>query len=173
MNYFQEKSDAASVKFVNECFFLRCQMKSASSRRPLKKKMTDIYFNQFKVDRATKARLEKFESWELLTQIEFGSEIFNFLLKTYGEIARKYSGIDSKVDRVDLTILGRKIQSYYEQKKNKVVFLPKPTGKLSVPWLTLMYRYKKWNLFCENDKEKIVYSSDDVVHMVFFLIHNE
>jgi hypothetical protein len=76
--------------------------------------------------------LRNSESWTFNQQVEFGDNLFKLLLQIYREIQAEHTGVISESDEKELTILGRKISSFYLKKENKIPTLLKTTGTFNI-----------------------------------------
>ncbi|MBU1168963.1 MAG: class I adenylate cyclase [Proteobacteria bacterium] len=173
MNYYQGKSDSDTITFIKECFYLRCGIKPYSKKNHFKKKLSDIFFSQFDIDKDVRGKLDRFSKWDLETQILFGKRLFKLLLQIYRDISKSHSGVASKIDREDLTVIGRKIQAFYEVKEHKVAILPKPMGILNVPGLIFQLNVGKWYVYPGNTSSGHIVSDMDILFAIAFIVQND
>ncbi len=173
MNYIIGKGDVELVEFVKKCYYLRCQIKPYSKKYIIKKKLANKFFNQFELDKETREKLSRFSKWDLESQIGFGKQIFTLLLKSYRQIVASQAGAVSKMGQRDLTVVGRKIQVYYEAKEAKVVILPKSTSKLNISGLTFNLKNNTWYVFSGNDKAGRIVKAEDIVFVIAFVVRNK
>lgn len=174
MNYCIGKGDNEITEFVKKCYYLRCQIKPYSKKFLIKKKLANQFFNQFEIDKEDREKLSRFSRWDLESQISFGRQIFRLLLKSYREIVDSRAGVTSQMGEKDRTVVGRKIQVYYESKKSKIVILPKSTTTLNVSGLTFRYDKNKWCVYTGSDNEKgRIIEDEDIVFAVAFVVRNK
>lgn len=173
MSYYQGKHDAETIGFIKECFYLRCGIRQFSKNLRLKKYYRNIFFSKFEISKDLKAYLDQFSKWDLSAQIQFGDRLFKLLLVIYREISRSHAGISSQMDREDLTVIGRKIQTFYEERPHKVAILPRPTEQLNITGLVLQLDKEKWQVFPGNTSKGILVADPDILYVVAFSVKNE
>lgn len=173
MNYYQGKSDPDTISFIKECFYLRCGIKPYSKKYNYKKKLSDIFFSQFEIDTEVRSNLDRFSKWDLESQISFGKRIFKLLLQIYGDISKSHSGVVSQIDREDLTVIGRKIQAFYETKEYKIPIIPKPMGVLNISGLIFQLNEAKWHVYSGNIKGDHIVSDPDILYVIAFIVRND
>jgi len=173
MNYCIGKGDVEIIEFLKKCYYLRCQIKPYSKKYVIKKKLANRFFDQFEIDKETREKLSRFTKWDLESQISFGRQIFRLLLKSYREIVDSQAGVTSRIGEKDLTVVGRKIQVYYEAKKSKIVILPKSTSKLNISDLTFKLDDHKWLVYSGNVDTGRIVKDTDVVFAIAFVVRNQ
>jgi len=171
--HYQGAKNKNKLAFLQESFFLRCGFRSYYRNQPLKKKLISDFFKKYPMNKDIKSWLNSFSKWDLDTQIDFGNRLFQFMLKVYKEIVTAHAGIASEVDRQDMTILGRRIHSCYQQKTDKVQVIPKPLDHLNLPDLTIVLDRKTWRIFPRNSMQKVVVSGTDIIYTLAFIIWNQ
>lgn len=171
--HYQGVKNKARRSFLQECFFLRCGFSPSHENQPFKKKIIGDFFKKYPMDKEVKTWLNNFSKWDLDTQIDFGNRLFQFMLKVYKEIVTDHAGIASEVDRQDMTILGRRIHSCYQNKPDKVQIIPKPLETIHLPDLTMVLDRKTWRIFQRNSMGKAVISSTDIIYTLAFIVWNQ
>lgn len=172
MSYYQGKSDADTIAFIKECFYLRCGLKPFSRKHQFKEKLSGVFFNQFEIDKEVRYNLDQFPKWNLESQIRFGKRIFKLLLQIYRDISRSHTGVATLIDREDLTVIGRKIQAYYESKEHKVAIVPKPMGVLNISGLTFHLNDGRWQVFSGNIMGGRIVTDPDILYVIAFIVQN-
>ena len=170
---YQGAKNKNKLKFLQECFFLRCGFKSQYRNQPIKKKLIGDFFKMYPMERDLKNWLNNFSKWKLDSQIDLGQKLFQLMLKVYKEIVDAHAGIASEVDRQDMTILGRRIHSCFQQKEDKVQVIPKALDQLNLPDLTLLLDRKTWRIIPRNSLSKPIVSSTDIISALAFIVWNQ
>lgn len=173
LSYYQGKRDQDTIMFIKECYYLRCGMKAYSVIHPSRKQLSDIFMNQVAIDRVVRERLDRFSTWDLESQIKFGKQLFVLLLHIYRDISKTHAGVASRIDREDLTVIGRKIQIFYEAKDYKVSVLPKVMDKLNISGLTFHLDAGRWHVYSGVAKGGHLISHSDILYVVAFIVKNE
>jgi len=161
------------LTFLKECFYLKCQIKTARKNQVLKNKMANAFFKIHTIPRERKLALAKYEMWNFKRQVEFGESLFKYLIQIYTDISSFHSDVVSESDRKDLTILGRKISACYSKKENKIAIVQKPTGRLNIAKFSLGLENGVWKLFAGNDQTNPLVSSRNIVHNIAFMVWND
>lgn len=162
----------ADMDFLTECLYIGCELNPYHRNQKLKNRLIRPFLKKYPISRERQTVLRHFNSWRFDSQIEFGQKLLKMLLKIYGEISTRHQGSISESDKKDLTILGRKISSFYLKKKYKIPILQKPTGSLNIPAITLVFKGGVWHLFSENEVGTPVVSHGNIIHVISFMVWN-
>jgi len=173
LNHYKARRDNKTLKFLTECFYLRCEIKPFEKNENLKKKLSNQLFRNFRIDMKTRINLSRFFSWSFREQMELGQRLFDFIIRQYQEVVNAHSGIAGKSDRKDLTILGRKIAASYQAKEFKVPFIHKPALRLNYPDITLsLSTDSTWRVFIDGNRKFLLVSSKNIVYCIAFIVWN-
>jgi adenylate cyclase, class 1 len=173
LTHYQAKEDIEILTFLKECFYLRCEIKPYSSKHSLKKLHTKALFEQYPIDIKKRIHLSRFNKWDFNTQIDLGNRLIQWLLTTCRDIAKAHTGIATKMDEQDLTIIGRKLFISFEKKENKIAILQKPTGSLNLTNLTLSYKENQWQVYSGTNAKTALIRHADIINVVAFVAWNE
>lgn len=173
MNYYGGKSDPDTITFIKECYYLRCGIKPHSKKDHLKKRLTSLFFSQFDIAKDVRENLDRFSNWDLEAQIIFGKGIYKLLLQIYRDISMSHSGVSSRINKEDLTVIGRKIQVVYESKEYKIAVLPKSTDSLNISSLAMHIQSGKWQVSSGNITSGHLVSDIDILYITTFIVKNE
>lgn len=173
MDYLIGTGDGELTEFVKKCYYLRCEIKPYSKKYIIKKKLANKFFNKYQIEKEVREELSRFSRWSLAKQISFGKQIYNLLLKSYRQIVTSQKGVVSRIGKKDLTVVGRKIQVYYEAKPSKVVILPKSTPKLNISNLTFKMVKNRWYVYSANDESGRIVDDTDIVFVIAFVVRNQ
>jgi len=172
-NFYQKKKKKSQFAFLNQCFFLRCEIKTQTKNYTLKKQLVSDLLKKYPINIKTQLKLGNFSSWPFDAQLELGNKLFKFLLEIYKEIVTAQLGIANDIDKQDLTVLGRKISASYKPKNFKVPLLNKPIANLNLSFITFNTDGKTWGVYLDKDKTKFLYKNADIVYVINFIVWNE
>ena len=173
LRYYQDKNDQETILFIKQCFYLRCGIKAYTGKHPSRKQLSDIIIEQLAIDRASREKLDRFSNWDLESQIRFGKELFKLLFHMYRDISKSYAGVASRIDKEDLTVIGRKIQIFYEVKDHKVPVLPKVMEKLNVSGLMFHLDSGRWQVYSGNARAGHLVAHVDILYVITFIVKND
>ncbi len=159
-------------QFIVECFYIRCEINPYDKSQLTKNKLISNLLSNYPIEKQRQNYLRKIKDWDCTEQIEFGSQIFELLLKIYKEISSAIPNVASKSDKRDLTILGRKISVYYATKNHKVSVIQRPTSDLNIKNLSLILKNNLWQVFNGNNLSIPLVSSKSIVYILAFLVWN-
>ena len=81
------------------------------------------YLKSWNWDRDTVENYDQIKHWEFSQVNILGKQIHSFLIGCYRRISAKIQGREQLVSDEDMTVIGRKISSFYGTKKGKVQYL--------------------------------------------------
>ena len=161
------------IEFLKKCFYLRYALKLMSSKLSVKEKLASELFRKYRLERETLYELNRFESWSLQSQQDFGTKILTLLLEMYKMISAIAKDVSGQVDPQDLTIIGRKLSSSLVRKEGKLLIMHKPIENPNVPDLTFRYDTRKWRVSPVHDEETIFVENPDIVFCIAYLVWND
>jgi adenylate cyclase class 1 len=136
--------------------------------------------------------LNDFKSWGLKKELLLGNQVHDFLIQTYRSLSDRIKK-DKKVKRLitdeDMTVLGRKLFSFYAQKPgkiqlmrrvfteglalNSVTFSAYYNKQQNIVWCIYRDKLKKHTLLIADAKEKLLRQDDDIVNILIWAIYNQ
>lgn len=164
--------DPALTVFLTECYYMLCEINPYDNRHRVKNKLAGDFLRKFPIARTRQTNLRKAGEWHFKEQLEFGTRLFQLLLRIYREISASAAGAASESDQRDLTILSRKIAAFYYKKNHKIPVVHTVTGELNVSNLTLHLNGDVWQVFCGFDDSTPVIWSTNVVYVIAFIVWN-
>ncbi|MGM0417271.1 MAG: class I adenylate cyclase [Thermodesulfobacteriota bacterium] len=171
MKSFSSRLDEARLSFLKECFFLRCNMKVVEKNQ-LKKDLVNRFLKNSGIPRDVQFHLSNFNNWDMATQIQLGKRLVQELFGFY-KIISSAGRQNAHINKRDLTVLGRKIASIYQKKKNKVNLVPKPVEQFNLLDITFVYEDKVWKVFAGNDRSVPLFKGADIVRAAAFTVWND
>ncbi|MEJ2638744.1 MAG: class I adenylate cyclase [Desulfosarcinaceae bacterium] len=164
--------DPSLTTFLTECYYMLCEINPYDSRHRVKNKLASEFLKKYPIERSRQTNLRKAREWHFKEQLEFGTRLFQLLLRIYREISASAAGAASESDQRDLTILSRKIAAFYHKKNYKIPVVHTVTGELNVSNLTLQLNNDVWQVFCGFDQSTPVIWSTNVVYVIAFIVWN-
>jgi adenylate cyclase, class 1 len=164
--------DPALTTFLTECYYMLSEINPYDNRHRVKNKLASEFLKEYPIERSRQTNLRKTNEWHFKEQLEFGTRLFQLLLRIYREISAGAAGAASESDQRDLTILSRKIAAFYYKKNNKIPVIHTVSGELNVSNLTLCLNGDVWQIFCGFDQSTPVVWSTNVVYVIAFIVWN-
>ncbi|MFC1491589.1 class I adenylate cyclase [Nitrospinota bacterium] len=129
-DYYKRKNESEHLEVLRKCFYLKAGTSITGiqdltrDRYPLKDMLCQIaqswgWTNDEIID------LNNYEKWPFDKRVALGKQVNNFIIDSYKRLRK--SGAESKVqiNQTDMTVLGRKLFTFFSNKPNKIGYLPK------------------------------------------------
>ncbi|MBF0100590.1 MAG: class I adenylate cyclase [Desulfobacterales bacterium] len=177
--YYHQKRNKQTLRFINECFYLRCEIKAHDTKTTIRRILHREFLKRYPISIERRTQLNTFSKWSLYDQIQFGYQLIQFLLQIYKEICTEHAGTATQIDKQDLTILGRKIAASFQKKENKIVMLPKPSDKINLDSLVFKLKDNQWHLYTSDTKKLItdsikpLASHPNIIYLIAFILWNQ
>jgi adenylate cyclase class 1 len=172
LEHYGDKNPALTT-FLTECYYMLSDINPYDKRQRVKNMLAGEFLKKYPIERSRQTNLRKANEWHFKDQLEFGTRLFQLLLRIYREISANAAGAASESDQRDLTILSRKIAAFYYKKNHKIHVVHTVTGELNVSNLTLNLKDDVWQVFCGFDQSTPVVWSTNVVYVIAFIVWNE
>ncbi len=135
VSFYQRKSSSENANFIRECLFLKT-IEGIESH----KKGQGVGGNLAKVIKLMEnwdlqptdlAHFRNFQSWKYRELTEFGVKVHAYLGNTYQRLAGMFNDWAGKetltISERDITVLGRKLFTFYEKKPKKIEYIKSPS----------------------------------------------
>lgn len=129
-DYYRRKGETEPLEILRKCFYLKAGTSITGlhdltrDRYPLKDMLCQIlqkwgWTNDEIID------LNAYDKWSFAKRVALGKQVNNFIIDSYKRLRK--SGADAKVqiNQTDMTVLGRKLFTFFSKKENKIDYLPK------------------------------------------------
>ena len=170
---FQKSADPRTFSFIQQCFYLRHEIKLFTKQETVKEKLARPWFQHHRLSREEIYRLNDFATWPMGEQLEFGEKILRLLSTIYRKITDRREEITSGLTRRDMTIIGRKLTVCLERREGKVPLIHKPTAQLNHPNLTFRHRPPEWQVLSGGEAGREVIAGADIVSCIAYLVWND
>ncbi len=191
----KKKNDVLDL--LATCFYIKIGLKAKKSdlyRDDLdfKERIITQYVKSWGWDHSKLDDLNDFKSWGLKKELSLGNQVHDFLIQTYRSLADRIKK-DRKVKRLitdeDMTVLGRKLFSFYAQKPgkiqlmrrvfteglalNSVTFSAYYNKQRNIVWCIYRDKLKKHTLLTSDAKEKLLKQDNDIINILIWAIYNQ
>ncbi len=161
------------LAFLVECLYLGSEINPFSKRQKLKNKLAATFFRKHPIQRKRQYELRKYDSWNFKAQMEFGDNLFKFLLGIYKDMSTRHPDARSRSDERETSVLAIKISAYYSKKENKIPVLLKPKASSNISNLELRLNPGGWSVFSGYEIAHPGARDKDIMHIVAFLVWND
>ena len=137
------------ILILQQCLYLKC---GCSLSQPLyegetpnfKRRIMAAYAKSWGWSRKSLEHLDNIQQWNFNERVQLSRRIHRFLLKCYRRISSQLDGQTQIMDEKDMTVLGRRLSTFYGKKHNKVEFLRRAFDEsLYCPTVTIAVRTLK------------------------------
>lgn len=123
-----DRSDLQEI--LRQCFYLKAGdtitgIHDPHRSRNRKKDMLGQLIEQWNWDNDHILDLNKFKEWPFDRSVKLGNEVNNFIIESYKRLSQAGATSNAMISETDLTVLGRKLFTFYSKKERKVDYLPK------------------------------------------------
>lgn len=129
-DYYRRTGQEENLDVLRKCFYLKAGTSITGlqditrSKYPLKDMLCQIV-QAWGWTNDEIISLNNYEKWSFDERVALGRQVNNFIIDSYKRL--KKSGAEAKVqiNETDMTVLGRKLFTFFSKKENKIGFLPK------------------------------------------------
>lgn len=130
LGYYRRKGKEDLEDILRKCFYLKVGEKIAGVNDPArakspKKDMLGILVEGWGWENEKILHLNKFKEWPFDQSVTLGKEVNSFIIDSYKRLSQAGATSQVQINPTDLTVLGRKLFTFYSKKENKVDFLPR------------------------------------------------
>ena len=126
--HYKAHGQAEDVAVLQQCLYLKC---GCALSEPLfedekpnfKRKIMASYARQWGWSRKDFAHFDNQQTWNFSERVQLSRRIHRFLLKCYRRISKELGHYQQVMDEKDMTVLGRRLSTYYAKKPDKIEFL--------------------------------------------------
>jgi len=126
--HYKKHGQAEDIAVLQQCLYLKCgtalsQPLVEGEQANFKRKIMASYAKQWGWSRKLIAHLDNQQDWTFNERVQLSRRIHRFLLKCYRRISKEISHHQQVMDQKDMTVLGRRLSTYYAKKPDKIEFL--------------------------------------------------
>lgn len=161
-------------------------MKVADNGRTFKHQIMSLYVSKWGWPEEKVKELDQIHSWPFSKHVMLSKRIHKFLIQCYRRMSKNFKDLEHTVNQQDMTVLGRRLESFYAKKPNKIDILRSGFGEeLYCPVATIRAKRQKdgsrqWTLYSgdfltTSDKDAMpykVHTESSTTHLVMWCIVN-
>ena len=126
--HYKKPGQAEDIAVLQQCLYLKCgsalsQPLVEGEQANFKRKIMASYAKQWGWSRKLIVHLDNQQDWTFNERVQLSRRIHRFLLKCYRRISKEISHHQQVMDQKDMTVLGRRLSTYYAKKADKIEFL--------------------------------------------------
>ncbi|WP_026376184.1 class I adenylate cyclase [Aestuariibacter salexigens] len=177
------------VALLQECLYIKCGCQlslPAGDDNNFKRQIMAGYVKQWGWTRSEIRDLDNIKEWSFAKLVALSRRIHSFLIRCYRRMSAKLRLESATVSQEDMTVLGRRLDTFYSKKPNKIEYLRSGFDEaLYCPVVTLKSKKlrngkRQWSLY-EGDKlnnhgdslkHSRLRSDDTPVHVVLWCVSN-
>lgn len=127
VEYYNKIDKQDVVKLVQTCLYIKCECALSTSEATdswnFKQIIVQEYVNKWGWSQEKLEKLDSIKDWDFQEVSDLGQKIHAFLIGCYRRLSAKIQQQEQLVSDQDATVIGRKIDSFYTKKDNKIVYL--------------------------------------------------
>ena len=126
--HYKKHGQTEDIAVLQQCLYLKCgsalsQPLVEGEQANFKRKIMASYAKQWGWSRKLIVHLDNQQDWTFNERVQLSRRIHRFLLKCYRRISKEISHHQQVMDQKDMTVLGRRLSTYYAKKADKIEFL--------------------------------------------------
>lgn len=127
INHYKERDNQQVLHLLRVCLYIKCNCQLSKmdpeQERNFKEKIISSYVAEWNWTTDQILHLDDIKNWHFKAKYELSQQIQSFLIKCYRRISSKIDKAMQNVGEADMTVLGRKIDTYYSKKDFKIDYL--------------------------------------------------
>ena len=130
LEFYKRMNRSDLQEILRQCFYLKAGDTISGIHDPLraknrKKDMLAEIIESWGWENDHIIDLNNFKVWAFDLSVKLGGEVNNFIIESYKRISQTGATSKAMINETDLTVLGRKLLTFYSRKEKKVGYLPK------------------------------------------------
>ena len=115
------------LELFKTCLYIKSDCRLTQTKKvakdDFKHQVIQGYVKSWKWSKAKVEHLDRIDEWKFAEVSQLGKQIHSFLIGCYRRLSEKIAGKQQLVNKTDMTVFGRKIDSFYSAKEGKVNYL--------------------------------------------------
>ncbi len=126
--HYQAKGQDEDVLLLQQCLYIKCGCAlsvplAKGETATFKRKIMAGYARNWGWTRTDLQHLDAQRDWSFHERVQLSRRIHRFLIKCYRRISAQISAGKQAMSKEDMTVLGRRLSTFYGKKPNKIDFL--------------------------------------------------
>lgn len=187
ITHYKNFGQPEDILILQQCLYLKSDCKlsqplSDGESANFKRKILASYAKRWGWNRKSLHHLDNQQEWSFHEKVQLSTRIHRFLLKCYRRISKELGQHQQVMDEKDMTVLGRRLSTFYSKKPHKVEFLRRAfeeslyCEKITVAMKQLKNGTEVWSAYAGDllsksgiidESQKITQASDAVSLMVW------
>lgn len=128
IEHYKSHGQPEDILILQQCLYLKCACRLsetiAENKKPnFKRKIMASYAKRWGWSRKQLYLLDNQHEWSFSERVQLSARIHRFLLKCYRRISKQLGEYKQAMDEKDMTVLGRRLSTFYGKKQHKIEFL--------------------------------------------------
>ncbi len=127
IEHYESKEQTDVVNLLRECLYIKCAPRLSVPVREdmatFKRRIMAGYAKQWGWIRPELRHLDNLDNWSFQELVQLSRRIHRFLIQCYRRMSRKLAKGRQLVSKEDMTVLGRRLDTFYSKKDHKIEFL--------------------------------------------------
>lgn len=127
IEHYQKVGETDTVELLQLCLYLKSDcglsLPADESAFHFKRKIIMAYVDKWGWSREKIKKIDRIKYWDFKELSQIGKRIHAFLIGCYRRISVKIADHKQMVSKEDVTVIGRKIDSFYSKKDNKIDYM--------------------------------------------------
>lgn len=163
--HYEAKGDDDVVLLLRQCLYIKCDCELSKAAKDneasFKRRIMIGYAKRWGWSRNDLMHLDNLENWSFQEKIQLFRRIHQFLILCYRRMSGKMPKDNQLVSQEDMTVLGRRLDTFYSKKPNKIEFLRSGMDELVYcPTVTLKLTRRKngtslWTMYSGDQLGKL------------------
>ncbi|XOV80186.1 MAG: class I adenylate cyclase [Aestuariibacter sp.] len=192
VEYYKSQDKPELVELMQTCLYIKCGCHLSEpvtdGNLTFKRDIISRYITDWGWDVKKLEYLDAIKNWDFQDVSDLGQKIHSFLIGCYRRLSARIQQQEQLVSNQDATVIGRKIDSFYTKKDNKIMYLKRAFDEgLMVTELTVIAKMdlnspgkKSWSAYrgdvltwSEQELEPLfLKQSNDPVDLVLWCVFN-
>ncbi len=175
--HYQAHGQAEDIHILRQCLYFKCACKLSQplvegEKADFKRRIIASYARRWGWNRKLLHHLDNQQTWTFNERVQLSARIHRFLLKCYRRISKQISHHQQVMDEKDMTVLGRRLSTFYGKRENKVEFLRRASDdslyceKVTIAMKQLKNGNEVWSAYAGDllSKSGIIEESEKITH---------
>lgn len=128
IEHYKTHGQPEDILILQQCLYLKCAYKLSQplpegAKTNFKRKILASYAKQWGWSRKQLFQLDNHQTWSFSERVQLSARIHRFLLNCYRRISKQLGQYKQTMDEKDMTVLGRRLSTFYGKKQHKIEFL--------------------------------------------------